>query len=73
MAYGVWGRVNQRGKKFARSLHVNKIQLNPVDDKSNLIPANVTLNNEPMTKEKELDFSYLYKSEEFKKRTGKRQ
>ena len=60
IAYGVWGRINMRGRKFSSTLSVEEIKItnNSMHESS----ANVLLNNQALTKtDKELDYGYQYK------------
>jgi hypothetical protein len=60
IAYGVWGRINMRGRKFTSSLNVEEI--NVTNNSMNEYPATVLLNGQALTKtDKELDYGYLYK------------
>ncbi|MCF6287724.1 MAG: metallophosphoesterase [Proteobacteria bacterium] len=60
IAYGVWGRVTPKGRKFFSSLNVDEIKI-VVNDKKKY-SSNVILNNETVTKlDTELKFGYRYK------------
>lgn len=60
IAYGVWGRVNPKGRKFTSKLNVEEINISSND--MNEYPSMVMMNGEAITKiDTELKFGYLYK------------
>lgn len=62
IAYGVWGRVNPKGRKFSSKLNVDKISI--TTNSKNEHPSMVTMNGEGLTRvDTELEYGYHYKRE----------
>jgi predicted phosphohydrolase len=79
IAYGVWGRVNPKGRKFSSKLNVEEITISTDDKKE--FPSIVMLNGKEISKtESTIEFGYHYKKdktleekEKVKKRKKQRQ
>jgi 3',5'-cyclic AMP phosphodiesterase CpdA len=62
VAYGVWGRVTPKGRKFTSKLNVDSISLS--SDDMNEYPTSVSLNGEKLTDtDKALEFGQIYKKQ----------
>jgi hypothetical protein len=60
IAYGVWGRVNPKGRKFSSKLNVDEISITINDEKE--YSSKVLMNGKAVTKtDSELQFGYRYK------------
>lgn len=70
IAYGVWGRVSMKGRKFTSKLNVDKISISTDDLNEN--SSMVKLNGETLSKvDTELEYGYHYKKDrEINKKTA---
>jgi len=62
IAYGVWGRITLKGRKFTSKLNVDEISV--IADDKNEYPSRVLLNGQAITRvDTELKFGYIYKKD----------